>query len=338
MTARWPPYYLAAANRVDQQMGDILEVLRRKGLLQNAIVIVYSDHGETFNAPDQALATDDNPIMQELGLTRPAWGHGTSVLALDQYRIMLGLRRFGGSPAAPARIAAPVSFEDIAPTIEDMLGVKSSARFDGRSLLPLIEGREGAEQSFAGRIRFIETEYQMPLGMATQEGEIDTGKMREAMRVYKIDPDTDRVTVRRSLLNDLLKERQYAAVGTDYLVGAFPNFKGPATTISRRACRTAPCGNFRPAFDPGTGAASPLGCAAGAVRRDPRQRPAVATRPVANQRPNNSPQRHKVTKLVTSGEECLWKSKNIGAFSATWRTARLAPRLHHGFQRDWRKR
>lgn len=226
MTARWPPYYLAAAHRVDQQMGDILEVLRRKGLLQNAIVIVYSDHGETFDAPDQAVATDDNPIMQELKLARPVWGHGTSVLALDQYHIMLGVRRFGGGSAEPARIAAPVSFEDIAPTIEDMLGVKSSARFDGRTLLPLIEGRKGAEQSFAGRIRFIETEYQMPLGMATQEGIIDPEKMREAMRVYKIDPDTDRVTVRRSLLNDLLKERHYAAIGPDYLVGAFPNLEG----------------------------------------------------------------------------------------------------------------
>ena len=38
--AHWPPYYLVAANRVDQQMGDILEVLRKKGLLQNAIVVV----------------------------------------------------------------------------------------------------------------------------------------------------------------------------------------------------------------------------------------------------------------------------------------------------------
>lgn len=223
---RWPPYYLAAANRVDQQMGDILEVLRRKGLLQNAIVILYSDHGETFDAPDQALATDDNPIMQELGLERPGWGHGTSVLALGQYHIMLGLRRFGGGAGAPAQISAPVSFEDIAPTIEDMLGVKSSAQFDGRSLLSLIEGREGAEHQFAGRIRFIETEYQMPVGFATQEGSVSTAKLREAMRVYRVDPDTDRVTVRPTLLPDLLKERHYAAIGNDYLVGAFPNFEG----------------------------------------------------------------------------------------------------------------
>jgi len=226
MKAQWPPYYLAAANRVDQQMGDILEVLRRKGLLRNAIVIVYSDHGETFDAPNQAIATDDNPIMQEWKLTRPTWGHGTSVLALDQYHIMLGLRRFGGSAAAPTSIPAPVSFEDIAPTIEDMLGFKPSARFDGRSLLPLIEGREGAERGFADRIRFIETEYQMPAGFATQEGSVDAAKLREAMRVYKIDRDTDRVTVRRTLLNDLLKERHYAAIGPDYLVGAFPNYEG----------------------------------------------------------------------------------------------------------------
>lgn len=225
-TARWPPYYLAAAHRVDQQMGDILEVLRNKGLLRNAIVVVYSDHGETFDAPDQAIASDDNPIMKELSLSRPAWGHGTSVLALDQYHIMLGVRRFGGDLRLVPTVSAAVSFEDIAPTIHEMLGVKSPARFDGRSLLPLIEGHEGAEQAFAGRVRFMETEYQMPVGFATQEGHIDADKMREAMRVYSIDPSTDRVSVKESLLKNLLMEREYAAVGAEYLVAAFPNFDG----------------------------------------------------------------------------------------------------------------
>jgi len=226
-TARWPPYYLAAANRVDQQMGDILEVLRKKGLLRNAIVVVYSDHGESFNAPNQSLATDDNPIMQELGLSRPGWGHGTSVLALGQYHILLGIRRFGGDALKPGVISAPVSFEDIAPTILDMLDLKSSARFDGHSLWPLIEGEDGAGQAFADRIRFIETEYQMPMGLATQEGKLDEEKIHEAIRVYNIDRITDRVTVRQELLPDLLKERQYAAIGSKYLVGAFPSYEGP---------------------------------------------------------------------------------------------------------------
>lgn len=225
-SARWPAYYLAAATRVDQQMGDILELLRKKGLLENAIVILYSDHGETFDAADQSLAPDDNPIMLELRLNRPVWGHGTSVMALDQYRIMLGVRRFGGGQPFPPTLSQAVSFEDIAPTIEDMLGLKSAARFDGRSFWPLIQARDGAEQAFVGRIRFVETEYQMPMGFATQEGKIDPQKMQEAMQVYSIDPHTDRVSVREPLLKYLLRERQYAAVGPHFLVGAIPNYDG----------------------------------------------------------------------------------------------------------------
>jgi arylsulfatase A-like enzyme len=224
---RWPLYYLAAANRVDQQMGDILAVLLKKGLLQNAIVIVYSDHGESFNAPDQMVAADDNPLLEEMGLSKPVWGHGTAVLVLGQYHIILGARRFGGGSMKTGTTAAPVSFEDITPTILDMLGLQAPARIDGHSLLPLIEGRDGAEQAFANRIRFIETEYRMPLGLATQDGKVDAEKIREAMRVYNIDRETDRVTVRKELLSELLKEREYAAIGSNYLLGAFPNYEGP---------------------------------------------------------------------------------------------------------------
>jgi hypothetical protein len=35
------------------------------------------------------------------------------------------------------------------------------------------------------------------------------------------------VTVRQELLPELLKEREYAAIGTNYMVGAFPNYEGP---------------------------------------------------------------------------------------------------------------
>jgi hypothetical protein len=225
--SRWPLFYLAAANRVDQQMGDILAVLLKKGLLQNAIVVVYSDHGESFSAPHQMVADDDNPLLEELGLSKPVWGHGTAVLVLDQYHIILGVRRFGGSPLKTGTTSAAVSFEDIAPTIFDMLSMKAPALIDGHSLLPLVEGRDGAGEAFANRIRFLETEYQMPLGLAAQDGSVDAKKIREALRIYNIDRETDRVTVRRELLSELPKEREYAAVGSNYLLGAFPNYEGP---------------------------------------------------------------------------------------------------------------
>jgi hypothetical protein len=66
----------------------------------------------------------------------------------------------------------------------------------------------------------------MPIGFATQDGKIDPAKIHEAMRVYSVDPDTDRVTVREPLLKYLLREREYAAVGPQFLVGAIPNYEG----------------------------------------------------------------------------------------------------------------
>jgi arylsulfatase A-like enzyme len=60
---RWPGYYLRTIKRVDQQFADVLAMLGKKGLLENAIVVVYSDHGESFNSPDEALVPDHDPLI-----------------------------------------------------------------------------------------------------------------------------------------------------------------------------------------------------------------------------------------------------------------------------------
>ncbi len=219
--ARWPPYYLHAARRVDQQFADIMAMLERKGLLDNTIVVVYSDHGESFSVPNEALVLDEDPLIHALGVA-PQWGHGSSVLATPQFHIILGMRRYGEPWQAGRKPTAPVSFEDIAPTLVEALGVTTTADFDGRSLLGLIEGREADNQAFAGRIRFTETEYQPPSGLATMDGEVSASKVADALRVYSVDRATDRITVKESLLGELLMERHYAAIGDRHLVAAFP--------------------------------------------------------------------------------------------------------------------
>ncbi|HEY6125069.1 MAG TPA: sulfatase-like hydrolase/transferase [Steroidobacteraceae bacterium] len=225
-TARWPPYYLHAARRVDQQLGDIMTLLERRGLLRDAIVVVYSDHGESFDAPHEALVPDDDPLIKELGLD-PLWGHGTSVISAHQYRIVLGMRRYGADWQAGREFGVPVSFEDIAPTLVETLGLAHTARFDGRSLAPLLAGQKGAERGFAGRIRFTETEYQLPAGFATQDGDLSPSKVAEAIAVYSVDRKTDRITVKKSHLGGLLLAREYAAIGEQNLVAAFPKKKEP---------------------------------------------------------------------------------------------------------------
>ena len=224
---RWPGYYLRTINRVDQQFADVLAVLREKGMLENAIVVVYSDHGETFESPDEALVPDHDPLIEELRI-QPGWGHGTTVLNAHQYRIVLGVRRFGGDRWPAGReVSAPVSFLDIAPTIVESLGAENSAKFDGRSLIALVKGDEVADKGFEGRIRFTESEYN-PTGVVTidQNQTVSPSKLMAAISVYRVDRETDRLEVKPERLRELIANRQYAALGDQHMVAAFPNTEG----------------------------------------------------------------------------------------------------------------
>lgn len=222
---RWPGYYLRTINRVDQQFADVLATLKKKRLLENAIVVVYSDHGESFGLPNEALMPDHNPLIQEMH-AEPGWGHGTTVLVAHQYRIVLGARRFGGDGwPAGRKITAPVSFEDIAPTLVEALGAENSAKFDGRSLLALVEGHDGAEKGFEGRIRFTESEYN-PTGVVSIDQSVSPSKLMAAISVYSVNRETDRLEVKPARLKELIANRQYAALDDQHLVAAFPNSEG----------------------------------------------------------------------------------------------------------------
>ena len=226
--ARWPEYYLHAVRRVDQQFADVLRTLEAKGLLDNAIVVVYSDHGESFNSPHEALVPDADPLIEALHV-KPSWGHGTSVLTAHQYRIVLGMRRFAAdTPEWPrgVKVNAPVSFEDIAPTIVDALYTPITAPFDGRSLLGLVEQHPDADLAFKDRIRFTETEF-VETSLATVEGKVSPSALQEAFLMYRVDPVTDRIEVKRSRLPGLLIDRQFAAIGHSQLLAVVPRSGGP---------------------------------------------------------------------------------------------------------------
>lgn len=217
-----PSYYLNAARRVDQQLGDLLAMLEARGALANAVVIVYSDHGESFG--NEGLTPEDDPLIASLN-ARPRWGHGDSVISPQQYRVVLGMRGYGPMArrvAAGNTVAAPVTVMDIAPTIVDLLEARTEAQFDGRSLAPLLstDHSDGAA-AFAGRIRFTETEYS-PANVATQDGKVSASGLRAAMQIYRIDPESDRIEVKKELTHGLLEGRQYGAIGEKLLLAAIP--------------------------------------------------------------------------------------------------------------------
>jgi hypothetical protein len=217
-----PELYDAAIRRLDTQFADLVRMLERKGALDDALVIVLSDHGESLGEPSR-LADEVRQISSLLGKPE-VFGHGTHVFSREQYQVVLGFRAYGDTPVTlspGARVEAPASLEDITPTLVDALGIEIEASYDGRSLADLLNGHEPAILPELGqRIRFLETEFNPP-GVSV-EAPMSASAIARASASYRIDSVTDRLEVRREQLPRILASRQYAAVLGEHLLAAVP--------------------------------------------------------------------------------------------------------------------
>jgi arylsulfatase A-like enzyme len=218
--------YNDAVRRADEQFADVMAFLEARGVLRNAIVIVLSDHGESLNLPgDCLLPVEQRYIAQgavtPLGMT----GHGTSILSPPQFTVVLGMRGFGAAPLAqqPARvIEQPVSLEDIAPTVLDLLKLqRPAAKFDGWSLAALLLDEPNAADGFAMRVRFSETEFNPPQLQAGANSE--RAVAAKNAKYYHVDPASGRLKIREDRLKALLAGRQFAAISQHRLLAAFPS-------------------------------------------------------------------------------------------------------------------
>lgn len=117
--------YYGLVTCMDSMIGELLRALEETGQLENTLVLYTSDHGE---------------MLGEKGCWHKSYLYDASA------RVPLIVREPGRVPAG-LRVRAPVSQVDLFPTMAEWLGteIKPDLRIDGRSLLPLIEGRPAPE-------------------------------------------------------------------------------------------------------------------------------------------------------------------------------------------------
>lgn len=111
---------------MDEQIGKLLGDLRRRGALDNTVVIVTADHGEQFG--EHAL-----------------YGHGGSLYGPEVHVPLLVAGPIAAAPGT--RVAEPVSLRDLPATIADLAGANGRDPFPGASLAPRWAGREGGAPS-----------------------------------------------------------------------------------------------------------------------------------------------------------------------------------------------
>jgi hypothetical protein len=216
------PAYRTAVAEVDRQFQQVMDLLAAKGVLENAIVVVLSDHGE-------ALGNDSDSMLRKTGTSREVWdslwGHGTSVMSPHQYSVLLAMRAYGRAalPGAPGVHDWPVSLEDVRPTLEEFATGQAPADVDGLSLLPYLAESAPASR-LATRVRFTETDFNTP---STLAGRYEaSGIIDEAAVFYELDPDRGWMQLRQDKLPILLARKQRAALSPDSLLAAVPDPNG----------------------------------------------------------------------------------------------------------------
>jgi hypothetical protein len=215
------PAYRSAIEEVDRQFESVLRVLSRKGLLENSLVVVLSDHGE-------ALGGKTDSMLRATGSSREIWdslwGHGTSVMSPHQYGVVLAMRACGRArlPGAAGTYDWPVSLLDLRPTLEEFATGEAPPGLDGISLLPLLANPSEVAR-IDSRVRFTETDFNTP---STLAGRYEaSGILDEAAAFYELNPATGWVQFRSSRLPMLMARKQRAAFSRNSLLAAIP---GPA--------------------------------------------------------------------------------------------------------------
>lgn len=209
--------------------GDLFQLLRRKGALDKALVIAFSDDGEALGLPTDTVSGEyDAAFVQALRepIGMNDHGHGQSELSPSQYKVLLGLRSF--DPVANFRssirdLDAPITAEDIGPAILELVGVSGDPLGrTGQSFALLLDRRDGGlVEILAARVGFTENDLAALPGPGGGVDELATA--RHKAMFFNVDQISGRLELNEgyALLATSLNERA-AFIATRGLLAPLP--------------------------------------------------------------------------------------------------------------------
>lgn len=117
-------YYLANVTMIDEKVGQIMEKLEEKGLLENSVVLFTSDHGDCLG--DHGLVEKWNMYDSSVRVPLVVWSPD----------------RFKGGRT----VDALTQWFDIGPTVLELAGLNPPAKMEAESLIPFLENEPDATE------------------------------------------------------------------------------------------------------------------------------------------------------------------------------------------------
>ncbi len=229
-------HYNASVERSDKQVGDFLVLLKKNGLLDHAIVVLLSDHGEALELAGDRITEADSfisgapekkvaiphfyPPSFDFETVNQSAGHGTDVLGLSQYHSILAFH-FYGMNIKPKFVSGLVSLMDVKPTLLNLLNIKSSPG-DGAALTDVITGKKNTVDHYTHF--FMESDFS-PQAVRSVHPET-RNLLFEGIDMFQIDPITTKLTVKTSMGSAIISSKQYADIFNGWILALYPQAGG----------------------------------------------------------------------------------------------------------------
>jgi len=210
--------YQKSMRSVDQMAQELFDDMKQKGLLENSVVVLLSDHGEGWPVRHSSKQ-----------VSYSSYGHGNNVLDEDQQKVLFAVQRFtDGKPMyAPMTIDYPASLIDVLPTMVGLANINWPHKLDidGYDLSPLADKRP--HNLPIERPRLIETEIQLRSIDNKRNGNIDMAEVvNESSGNYQLTKD-GRFELKHKAVDDfLLRKNRAVELNGNYLYwGLLNGFK-----------------------------------------------------------------------------------------------------------------
>ena len=159
---------------IDDMVGRILKTIDDNGIAGRTLVVFTSDHGDPQSSHGMLFGKSIDNFIDEVSLTPT-------------------IMRLPGIIPAGKKVQSHLNSVDFAPTILDYLGCRSPSPMDGRSIRPVVEGKEKDSIGFAvmtrQQARAVRGEFEGRLYCYAKIFNIKTGTFREELFDLTADPD-----------------------------------------------------------------------------------------------------------------------------------------------------
>lgn len=220
--------YRASIQRVDQQIQSFFALLESEGLLNKAIVILLSDHGEALELPGDRITQRGSylgvltkagepprfypPSLDDEAINQSA-GHGTDVLGLPQYHTLLAFKLYGMQPQHHGEITGIVPLTEIKQALLNLAGIDQHK-------VPLAQAIAGEIRHLPRQHIFIESDFS-PEAIRTVYPE--TRKvLLEGIQLFQINPESTRLTVKDTMGDMIIASKQYADIYGNWMLAYYP--------------------------------------------------------------------------------------------------------------------